>query len=126
MRAGEAASELLELLRRQEEELLEPKVRRDQERVAWLLADDFREVGSSGRVFNKAEVVAALLVESAVQLQLSGFTAQALGPDAALVQYVAMKTADGTAFWSYRSSVWVLRENRWQMLYHQGTPIAGG
>ena len=116
-------SGLPELLQRLEHELLQPGVRRDADRVAWLLTDEFREVGSSGRALSKAEIIAALQVEAAAQWQLSGFTAQALGPEAALVTYTATKTLHDVNSTSSRSSVWVVREGRWQMLYHQGTPI---
>ena len=48
------------LLRRLEEELLNPEVRRSPDQVGDLLSDDFVEFGSSGGVFNKQQVIEAL------------------------------------------------------------------
>jgi hypothetical protein len=43
-----------------EERLLDPIVRSDPAQFAALLADDFREFGSSGRSYTKAEMLAHL------------------------------------------------------------------
>jgi hypothetical protein len=48
------------LLRDLEEQLLKPEVRTSRDRVGYLLADDFIEFGSSGRIFDKRGVIEAL------------------------------------------------------------------
>jgi hypothetical protein len=45
-------------------QLLDPKVRADAEAVASLLADDFVEIGSSGRTFDKTAIVEELRNET--------------------------------------------------------------
>jgi hypothetical protein len=40
-----------------------------------------------------------------------------LAPDAALATYHATTTLHT----SHRSSLWVFRDNHWQLLFHQGT-----
>lgn len=113
-----------EELRALEARLLQGEVRRDAPRVAELLADDFREFGSSGRVYCKAEIVALLQREETPRLSLSEFEVKELSPALALVTYrVWLDQPDGQTVQSLRSSLWALREGRWQMVFHQGTKI---
>jgi hypothetical protein len=100
-----------------EEQLLQPAIRADSDALTTLLADDFREFGSSGRIFTRAEIVAELATESPRSISLSDFHCQPLTPEAALVTY---RTTSATNT-DLRSSLWVLRDGRWQMLFHQGT-----
>ena len=111
---------LEELLRQLEERLLEPAVRRDAGAVANLLGDHFREFGSSGRVFNKPRIIEELQEESPPgPVTLTEFQVMPLAPGIALVTYHADRAGNR----SLRSSVWVLRDDRWQMLFHQGTKV---
>ena len=114
-----------EQLRRLEERLLHPEVRRDRAAVSALLADEFVEFGSSGRVFDKEQVLALLASETPYPIQLVDFEARMLAPSVALVLYRSIRPEGppqpGTA--SRRSSIWVQRNGCWQMLFHQGTPI---
>ena len=52
------SSEDVQELQRLEEELLRPEVRRSPEKMAALLADDFLEFGRSGRIYDKANILA--------------------------------------------------------------------
>jgi len=116
------------LLRRLEEELLNPEVRRSPDQVGDLLSDDFVEFGSSGGVFNKQQVIEALEQEGpsdpAIRLSLVDFTARRLASDVVLVTYrIIQKGGPGTRQESrLRSSIWKSIEGRWQMVFHQGTP----
>ena len=123
-------------LRALEEALLTPALRRDQSRLATLIADDFREFGSSGRIFSKVEILDALQTEVPAKLHLEDFETTPLAPGAVLVTYRVQRKALAVAAMpgqlgsseqaavSLRSSVWVQREGRWQMLFHQGTPAS--
>jgi hypothetical protein len=79
------------LLRRLEEELLNPEVRRSPDQVGDLLSDDFVEFGSSGGVFNKQQVIEALEHEGppdpTIRLSLVDFIARRLASDVDLVTY---------------------------------------
>ncbi|HKR28205.1 MAG TPA: nuclear transport factor 2 family protein [Acidobacteriaceae bacterium] len=113
---------LADELRSLEERLLDPEVRRDRTAVASLLAPDFLEFGSSGRTYNRDQILDLLASEPnrPRSVQLTDFAARLLAPHVALVTWRAIRP-DGTQ--SLRSSVWIRREARWQMLFHQGTPI---
>jgi hypothetical protein len=116
------------LLRSLEEELLKPEVRHSPDRVGNLLSDDFIEFGSSGRVFNKQQVIEALEREgpadSTIRLSLVDFIARGLASNVILVTYLTIQEGGpGTRQDSrLRSTIWKLIEGRWQMVFHQGTP----
>ncbi|MHB8303553.1 MAG: nuclear transport factor 2 family protein [Acidobacteriaceae bacterium] len=107
-------------LRQLEEQLLDPAIRRDRQSISRLLADEFREFGSSGRVFGKEDILAELASESSMPITLDDFQAEAVASDVFLATYRATRTATASVS-SLRSSLWVFRDARWQMLFHQGT-----
>jgi len=106
-------------------------VRRDGEALGEILAEGFREHGSSGRAFDRAAIRKALAAEaedgSAPQRGIVDFSLRVLAPDVALVTYRCEARGGAEApRASLRSSVWVRREGRWRILFHQGTPAAPG
>lgn len=113
--------EITKQLQQLEEELLRADVRHDPRRLSALIAEDFREFGTSGRVFDKASILAELAKEDTAELSLTGFACQQISPDAALVTYRSQRTdAIGTRH-ALRSSLWIYRNQRWQIVFHQGT-----
>ena len=62
-------------------------------------------------------------VESYTPPALSDFEARLLAPGVALVTYKTTRRASPgqPASAALRSSLWVERENRWQVIFHQGT-----
>jgi len=111
------------LLQRWERALLEPQARKSP-LVERLLADDFVELGSSGRRFDRAQAVAALRAEIPVEVTASDFEVRLLSSEIALVTYRARRHGAPPVD-TLRSSIWQVREGRWQMVFHQGTPAAG-
>lgn len=115
-----------ERLQELELKLLSPLVRKSRESLSSLLAPDFREFGSSGRVFSRSEITEALETEPPVQLSISDLPVKILADGVALVTYRALKreAATHSELASLRSSLWVINDGQWQMLFHQGTNIA--
>ena len=112
--------ELIVLLRSLELQLMEPAFRRDRKQVSALLAEDFREFGSSGRVWSRAAILDLLESEDGYTApQVEDFATQRLSPETVLATYRTVRGGVSTL----RSSIWVLRGERWQMLFHQGTRI---
>jgi hypothetical protein len=111
------------ILRQLEEHLLQPNVRRSRQTVAELLADEFIEFGSSGRVFTKQQIIESLQHESPARFEITEFQAKALASCIVLVTYRTVRhgASDGQMAYSLRSSIWKLSEGRWQMIFHQGT-----
>ena len=120
-------SEIESALRDLEEKLLRADLRRDTDFLRSVLAEEFREFGSSGRIFDKATTIELLAAETYGGFSLSEFKALPVNRHAVLVTYRAQESGSDTsaAAASLRSSVWVWREGRWQMLFHQGTRAAG-
>jgi hypothetical protein len=106
-----------------EQQLLQPSVRRDPVTLTSLLAEDFREFGSSGRIYNRQQIIDALAAESPRTITLSDPLCQQLAEDIALLTYRSTRTIPPPPTHALRSSLWINRDNRWQMLFHQGTPI---
>lgn len=110
-------------LRALEQELLETAVRHQAARVAALLADDFVEIGSSGRLWSKAAIIASLQEEPPIERRMTEFHAARLAPGVALVTYRVERLDPGQApVVTLRSSLWVQEGPQWRMRFHQGTP----
>jgi hypothetical protein len=113
-------------LKQLEESLLDPAVRHNSALVASLLADDFIEFGSSGRVFNKASILEDLKNEPPrLASLLSDFSTREIAPNAILATYKATRRNlnDEIIGQSWRSSLWTNIDGRWQITFHQGTMI---
>ena len=113
-------------LRQLEESLLDPAVRKNAELVSSLLADDFIEFGSSGRVFDKASIIEDLKNEPPRPASLlSDFAVRPLAPGTMLVNYQSTRRDPfhKPLSQTWRSSIWVQRNGRWQITFHQGTQI---
>jgi hypothetical protein len=109
-----------------EEHLLDPAVRRDSEAVAALLADDFLEFGSSGRIFDKASILEDLKSEPPRPASvLTNFKTRELAPNIILATYKATRRNETgePVSQSWRSSIWTHVNGQWQITFHQGTPI---
>ena len=108
----------LRLVVEREHLLLQADVRRDARRVLLLLHPDFREHGSSGRVWDRSSIAEATS-NTTVNIGMSNVEARRLGPDAVLVTY----RSDGGNRRALRSSTWVRDNGGWLLLFHQGTPV---
>ena len=103
-------------LRDLEERLLLPRVRASPDEVAALLADEFIEFGSSGRIYDKQQIIRLLQEEQGQALcTVVDFSARRLAADIVLVTYRVVESR------TIRSSIWRLEDGRWRMVFHQGT-----
>jgi hypothetical protein len=104
--------------------LLTEAVRKDAARLYLLLTEEFCEFGASGRVYTKSEVIAELLAEHERRIAMKDFATQMIDSSTMLVRYRSVREGeDGVVVEALRSSIWVLREGRWQILFHQGTRV---
>jgi hypothetical protein len=104
--------------------LMTPAVRKDPARIALMLADEFQEFGASGKAYTKAEIIAALLEEREISISMRDFVCQPIAESVLLVRYRSVRTSEaGVTVEALRSSIWMLREGRWQILFHQGTRV---
>src|SRR5215218_1912836 len=101
----------------------------DDDEAFGLLADDFVEFGSSGRVFRRQDVIDAVRrapPPDSTRRSIHDFRVVELGPDVALVTYRALRYEgrDRREVRSLRSSLWkrtAAAGGAWKMVFHQGT-----
>jgi len=115
---------LKEQLYQLEEQLLQPEVRKSTNNLEILLAEDFIEFGSSGRIFDKQQIVEGLPHSPTVRMTFKDFEVKALAPDVILTTFRVVKHNEPRSEMRYslRSSIWKYIDGRWQMVFHQGTP----
>lgn len=111
------ASVLPKLIEALERSLLAPSVRQSIEQLNKLIADDFLEFGSSGKIYNKQDCVKRLPNESPKKFVANDFKVKELSENVMLVTYKT--TVNGIT--ALRSSIWQRYANEWQMIFHQGT-----
>lgn len=117
--------DVAETLRELEASLLTNAVRKDRACVEELLADEFREFGRSGTVYTKAEILTFLQEEEEVFVTMEEFACEIVAEGLALVTYRSERAeSSGETLAALRGSLWVWRGERWQMMFHQGTPLS--
>jgi hypothetical protein len=119
---GDLADRFLAL----ELKLMDPAFRRDREKVAALMTEDFREFGASGRCWRRQTILDMMILEVGYQPpKLEEFAIRRIGTEAVLVTYRAIREATATAARreTLRSSLWMMSESGWKIAFHQGTII---
>lgn len=110
-----------------ERALLSQEVRADVHRLDALLADDFREIGVSGRLVGKSELLHELAKDAALPPDMGAIIAlRWIGTDVAQLVFRSMSMQAGQVQHALRSSLWRLHDGRWQMFFHQGTRVPPG
>ena len=102
--------------------LLTPEVRGSADQHEDLLDPDFAEIGKSGRLWTRVEMIAALVADTDPEqhsVNVSDMSGRTLGPGFVLLTYVTQ----GEGRRARRSSLWRQSVKGWQVLHHQGTPI---
>ena len=103
-----------------EEMLLKPEIRTSEKELSNLLADNFFEFGSSGRVWSKKDGLGANGI-GVVKMKLSDFEIHQLSGEIVLTTYRIFN--EEKMQHSLRSSIWKFENTKWRMIFHQGTPI---
>ncbi|WP_088068992.1 nuclear transport factor 2 family protein [Gottfriedia luciferensis] len=101
-----------------EEKLLKPEIRTSQDELKKLLADEFFEFGSSGRVLYKDEQLENGI--GIVKMTLTNFELHPLSEEIVLVTYRIFNEIKEQH--TLRSSIWKYKDGGWKMYFHQGTP----
>lgn len=88
-----------------------------------MVADEFREVGASGRTYSKAQVLDVLEARHSRPVEedfsVSDFACRQVARDLYLVTYAL----DQSGRLSRRSTLWRLTGPDWKIVYHQGTLV---
>jgi hypothetical protein len=104
---------------RLERELQTAECRRDRARVGALLAEDFMEVGVSGRVWDRASALALLGAESGDDaiIGVHNLTGRVIGEGFVM----ACWESDRGVRRARRTSLWRRDPAGWRLAHHQGT-----
>ncbi|MET9898763.1 nuclear transport factor 2 family protein [Streptomyces sp. NPDC006446] len=101
--------------------LLDPAVRRSPELVGALLHPEFYEFGLSGRIWDRASIVASLAAETETGSRSTTSRMRGVQLAADLVHLTFDTENNGRR--AHRSSLWRLTGNEWLLYFHQGTPF---
>lgn len=101
--------------------LLESGIRHSPAQLEKLIADEFTEFGSSGRVYSKPDLLKSLPSEESREFIVTDFEIRELSQHVILAMY---KTIEEGAV-SLRSSIWKQYNDEWKMIFHQGTKVGG-
>jgi glyoxylase I family protein len=82
-----------------------------------LIAEDFVEFGRSGRVWTSRSIRELLEVPPGRPVSIEDFEVAELGDGVVLATYLVPGRPSVN-----RSSIWVHRDGRWLLRFHQGTP----
>ncbi|WP_084126807.1 DUF4440 domain-containing protein [Demequina sp. NBRC 110054] len=109
------------LLQAMEEAMWRAETRFDRSYMDAVLAPSYVEIGQSGRIYTRDEVLDLPFQEIDVKLPLTDFRVEAFCSHGAMVLYTSIpKHGDRGA--AHRSSIWE-RSERWRLRYHQATPV---
>jgi hypothetical protein len=88
-----------------------------------MMADEFWEVGASGRIYNRQYVLDELekRYNNPVKdvWETKDFNCMEIAPDNYLLTYTLLQGSRITR----RSTIWRRTDERWMIVYHQGTPV---
>src|SRR5258708_39920033 len=97
MSTGENAPvEIATHMLRCEQSLLDPAVRRDAAQVSALLAQDFVEIGTSGRMWTREQIIDLLATEHFDTPAIENFECRQIAEDVVLATYRAVRTEPTT------------------------------
>ncbi|MDD3364146.1 MAG: DUF4440 domain-containing protein [Syntrophomonas sp.] len=107
-----------------EEKLLQPDIRKSVKDLNVIIADAFIELGSSGCTYNKQQIIDVLPTLPIVKMTIMDFEAKLLSTGVVLTIYRVAKHSQHNEpiDYSLRSSIWILQEDEWRIVFHQGTP----
>lgn len=91
-----------------------------------LIDDEFMEIGSSAKIYDKNEVIRWLRSEdNKSELVGVDFNAKFLAEDVVLLTYISSNQEKHLAEskMALRASIWRRVEGNWRMVFHQGTTM---
>jgi ribonuclease HI len=105
--------------------LLDPGIRRDRTALDRLLAPEFREIGQSGRLWTRDEILDALTAADQAEfasVEVTDPDLVWLAKDLALLTY-RLRVGERS---SRRSSIWRVTPDGVVLVFHQGTAVMRG
>jgi hypothetical protein len=116
---------LLQTLRSLEVKLLQPQVRSDRAKMERLIHPDFLEIGRSGAIYTRADVLNEFAQNPpSYTVWSQDFAVTRITPKLAILFYRSahIDPAGSLERHTIRSSIWQSTEQGWRVRFHQGTP----
>lgn len=79
---------------------------------------NFYEYGKSGTIISREETIQFLLKSEDRMIQVTHFSVASLTEDTWVVHYLSTDENNVSAL---RTSIWILKDHRYQLYFHQGT-----
>ncbi len=95
-------------------------IERNDPSLAELLDPAFREIGRSGRLWRRDDVVADLAKPPTERIEVTEAEISQPAPGLALITYLSLAGSRRTR----RTSLWQGGDGGWRLLFHQGTDLA--
>lgn len=94
-----------------------------------LIAEDYVEVGGSGRIYSRERVIDTVVdrydrEEPAVEYNVDDFAVRQIAPQIYLATYTLSQPDGHETRVTRRSTIWTDSTGNWQVVYHQGTVVA--
>jgi hypothetical protein len=94
-----------------------------------LIAEDYFEVGGSGRIYSRERVIETVVdrydrEEPAVEYKVEDFAVREISAQIFLATYTLSQPDGHETRVTRRSTIWTNAAGRWQVVYHQGTVVA--
>jgi hypothetical protein len=94
-----------------------------------LIAEDYFEVGGSGRIYSRDRVIDTVVdrydrEEPAVPYDVEDFAVRQIAPNMYLATYTLSQPDGHETRVTRRSTIWTNASEHWQVVYHQGTVVA--
>jgi hypothetical protein len=105
-----------------ERRLLHAPTRGRRRELERLLHAERRDIGASGRTWDRESTIAALAAEASEWVSIRDVVARFVADDVVLVTYAAVRVTSRERD-SMCSSLWLNGEDGWQVIFHQGTPV---
>ena len=106
--------------------LLNPEIRGSKSQLNALIDKDFLEIGQTGILYDKEQVIHALINQTnnpRDSVLAEAFAVEWLADDLALLTYQSSHPHDADIKKCVRTSIWKKRGNNWVLRFHQGTPV---
>ena len=110
---------MLELLLKLEMSLWIETTRNNVEYMERILHPDFKEFGQSGKIYCKKDILKNCQTVIDCEFPFIGFDVKQLSDGLFLMTYTIMYNGER----SNRSSVWMVKNDLYQLYFHQGTKV---
>jgi len=114
--------EILEKLIKLETKLHSHSVRGSKEKLELLLADDYIEIGVSGKLYDKKETIIMLTTSEPHEIKATDFYLSELSAEMMQLIYRTEHRKNSQVIRNtIRSSLWKNNGINWRIIFHQGT-----